>query len=82
MRAVFIEAFDADVPTAAVRVGERPAPEPPAGWTLVDVKAAALNHHDLWTLRGSASPRRSCPMILGCDAAGWTRTATRSSCTA
>ena len=24
----------------------------PDGWTTVDVKAASLNHHDLWSLRG------------------------------
>ena len=27
-------------------------PEPRDGWVTVDVRAAALNHHDLWSLRG------------------------------
>ena len=50
--------------------GERPDPEVPDGWTTVTVKAAALNHHDLWTLRGVGLPEERLPMILGCDAAG------------
>ena len=36
----------------------------------VDVRAAALNHHDLWSLRGVGLPEDRLPMILGCDAAG------------
>ena len=34
------------------------------------VKAAALNHHDVWSLRGVGLPADRLPMILGCDAAG------------
>jgi NADPH:quinone reductase-like Zn-dependent oxidoreductase len=34
------------------------------------VKATALNHHDLWTLRGVGITEDKLPMILGCDAAG------------
>ena len=34
------------------------------------VKAASLNHHDLWSLRGVGLREESLPMILGCDAAG------------
>jgi NADPH:quinone reductase-like Zn-dependent oxidoreductase len=36
----------------------------------VDVKASALNHHDLWSLKGVGLPEKNLPMILGCDAAG------------
>jgi NADPH:quinone reductase-like Zn-dependent oxidoreductase len=36
----------------------------------VRVKAASLNHHDLWTLRGVGITEERLPMILGCDAAG------------
>jgi NADPH:quinone reductase-like Zn-dependent oxidoreductase len=42
----------------------------PAGWTTVSVRAASLNHHDLWSLRGVGLPEERLPMILGCDAAG------------
>lgn len=34
------------------------------------MKAAALNHHDLWSLKGVGLPADKLPMILGCDAAG------------
>jgi NADPH:quinone reductase-like Zn-dependent oxidoreductase len=51
-------------------VGDRPDPEPPEGWTRVAVKAASLNHHDLWTLKGVGIKAEQLPMILGCDAAG------------
>jgi NADPH:quinone reductase-like Zn-dependent oxidoreductase len=44
------------------------APEP--GWVAVDVRAAALNHHDLWSLRGVGLPAQRLPMVLGTDAAG------------
>ena len=39
-------------PLRGLKVGERPEPEPPDGWALVEVKAASLNHHDLWSLQG------------------------------
>ena len=45
----------------------RPAPD---GWTRVEVRAASLNHHDLWSLRGVGLRAEALPMILGCDAAG------------
>jgi NADPH:quinone reductase-like Zn-dependent oxidoreductase len=57
-------------PLAALAVGERPEPELPDGWTTVSVRAASLNHHDLWTLRGVGIPADRFPMILGCDASG------------
>ena len=70
MLAVFAARTDADDPLSALEVGERPGPEPPDGWVTVDVKAASLNHHDLWSLRGVGLPDDRLPMILGCDAAG------------
>ena len=51
-------------------LGERPDPVAPDGWTTVTVKAASLNHHDLWSLRGVGLKQEALPMILGCDAAG------------
>jgi NADPH:quinone reductase-like Zn-dependent oxidoreductase len=42
----------------------------PDGWARVTVRAASLNHHDLWSLRGVGLPADQLPMILGCDAAG------------
>jgi len=39
--------FDADDPLAALEVGDRPEPEVPDGWAVVELRAAAVNHHDL-----------------------------------
>jgi NADPH:quinone reductase-like Zn-dependent oxidoreductase len=36
----------------------------------VTVKAASLNHHDLWTLQGVGIREDQLPMIVGCDASG------------
>jgi NADPH:quinone reductase-like Zn-dependent oxidoreductase len=70
MFAVTAARFDASDPLAALELGERPEPVPPDGWTTVTVRAASLNHHDIWTLRGVGIPADRLPMILGCDAAG------------
>jgi NADPH:quinone reductase-like Zn-dependent oxidoreductase len=70
MRAAYAESINPDNPLAGLVIGERPDPEPPAGWTRVAVKATSLNHHDLWTLRGVGISADALPMILGCDAAG------------
>ena len=70
MFAVYAESFSSDDPLPGLVVGEQPDPEPPAGWTTVTVKAASLNHHDLWSLRGVGLKQEALPMILGCDAAG------------
>jgi NADPH:quinone reductase-like Zn-dependent oxidoreductase len=70
MFAVYAESFSNDDPLAGLVVGERPDPEVPDGWTTVAVKAASLNHHDLWSLRGVGLREEQLPMILGCDAAG------------
>ena len=70
MLAVFAAAVDPDDPLSALRIGERPEPAPRDGWTTVTIKAASLNHHDLWSLRGVGLSEERLPMILGCDAAG------------
>ncbi|MET4077175.1 zinc-binding dehydrogenase [Janibacter sp. UYMM211] len=70
MRAVYAESITPDDPLAGLVVGERPEPEVPDGWARVSVRAAALNHHDLWSLRGVGLGQDKLPMVLGCDAAG------------
>ena len=70
MFAVYAERFSAEDPLSGLVVGERPGPEVPEGWTTVTVRAASLNHHDLWSLRGVGLREEQLPMILGCDAAG------------
>jgi NADPH:quinone reductase-like Zn-dependent oxidoreductase len=70
MFAVTAARIDADDPLAGLELGERPDPSPPDGWTTVAVRAAALNHHDVWTLRGVGISPDRLPIVVGCDAAG------------
>ena len=70
MLAAYAASIDPDDPLSGLVVGERPDPEARPGWTTVTVRAAALNHHDLWSLRGVGLSEDALPMILGCDAAG------------
>ncbi len=72
MLAAYAARLDPDDPLAGLEVGDRPEPEPREHWTTVDVRAASLNHHDLWSLRGVGLPADRLPMILGTDAAGVT----------
>jgi NADPH:quinone reductase-like Zn-dependent oxidoreductase len=68
--AAYAARLDDQNPLAGLELGDRPAPECPDGWAAVTVRAAALNHHDLWSLRGVGLSDAQLPMILGCDAAG------------
>ncbi|HET9778683.1 MAG TPA: zinc-binding dehydrogenase [Propionibacteriaceae bacterium] len=72
MMAAYAIRADAQAPLNALAVGEIEPPGAPAGWVPVQVKAAALNHHDIWSLRGVGLAADRLPMILGCDAAGVT----------
>ncbi|MCX6396439.1 MAG: zinc-binding dehydrogenase [Propionibacteriales bacterium] len=71
MFAVYAEKFSTEDPLSGLVVGERPDPVVPDGWAKVTVKAASLNHHDLWSLKGVGLRADRLPMILGCDAAGY-----------
>ena len=70
MFAITAARISPDDPVSGLEAGERPDPEPRDGWAVVDVRAASLNHHDLWSLRGVGLDEKSLPRILGCDAAG------------
>ncbi len=70
MFAVTAARFSPDDPVSALETGEHAEPDPPEGWTTVSVRAASLNHHDVFTLRGIGISAGQLPMILGCDAAG------------
>jgi len=49
---------------------EMPTPEPGPKEVRIRVKAAALNHLDIWVRKGVANPRLPLPHILGADASG------------
>ena len=70
MLAAYAAAQSASDPLSGLVVGERPDPEARPGWTVVRLRAAALNHHDVWSLKGVGLPADRLPMVLGCDGAG------------
>jgi NADPH:quinone reductase-like Zn-dependent oxidoreductase len=70
MLAAFAARLDADNPLTGLELGEHAEPAVPDGWTTITVRATALNHHDVWSLRGVGLSADKLPMILGCDAAG------------
>ena len=71
MLAVYAASQSADRPALRARGGRaRPTRSRPTGWTTVRLRAAALNHHDVWSLRGVGLPADRLPMVLGCDGAG------------
>lgn len=70
MLAAYAESLNADDPLRGLVVGDRPEADVPDGWTTVTVRAATINHHDLWSLRGVGLRAEQLPMILGTDAAG------------
>jgi NADPH:quinone reductase-like Zn-dependent oxidoreductase len=70
MFAVTARSIDASDPLSGLGLGTHPDPVPPDGWTTVRVRAASLNHHDLWTLKGVGIDPERLPIVLGCDAAG------------
>jgi len=57
-------------PLSGLVVGQRPDPILRPGWSVVRLRAAGLNHHDVWSLQGVGLRADRLPMILGCDGAG------------
>ncbi len=53
-----------------VRIADVPTPEPGSGEVRVRVRASALNHLDLWVLKGLPGLPPSFPHVSGCDVAG------------
>ncbi|MFN4071102.1 MAG: zinc-binding dehydrogenase [Thermus caldifontis] len=67
MKAVVMEARGGP---EVLKVAEMPTPEPGPKEVRIRVKAAALNHLDIWVRKGVASPKLPLPHILGADASG------------
>ncbi|MFN8215569.1 MAG: zinc-binding dehydrogenase [Solirubrobacterales bacterium] len=70
MLAAYAARISPEDPLSGLEVGEVEEPNVPEGWVAVEVRAASLNHHDVWSLKGVGLPEERLPMILGCDAAG------------
>ena len=72
MLAAVCDRFSPDDPLAGLGVREVDEPTPREGWEVVEVRAAALNHHDLFSLRGIGAREEEIPIVLGTDGAGVT----------
>src|SRR5690242_12264041 len=70
MLAAYAASQSATDPLSGLVIGERPDPQPRPGWSVVTLKAAGLNHHDVFSLQGVGLPADRLPMVLGCDGAG------------
>lgn len=70
MKAVYASTINPDDPLSALAVGDLPEPQPKPWWSTIRVKAATVNHHDVWSLKGVGLAAERTPMILGTDAAG------------
>ena len=53
-----------------LEVADLPVPEPGPKEVRVRLKAAALNHLDVWVRKGVASPKLALPHVLGADGSG------------
>jgi len=70
MLAAYAVSQSSSDPLSGLVIGERPDPIARPGWSVVRLRAAGLNRHDVWSLRGVGLPAERLPMILGCDGAG------------
>jgi zinc-binding alcohol dehydrogenase/oxidoreductase len=66
MKALLLESTDGP---EAVRVADVDTPEPTAGQVRVAIKAASMNHREMWISRG-LYPGMVTPCTMGCDGAG------------
>jgi NADPH:quinone reductase-like Zn-dependent oxidoreductase len=64
--------ISADDPVSGLEVQEVAEPVAADGWEVVEVRAAALNQHDIFSLRGVGVKEEQLPVVLGTDAAGVT----------
>src|SRR5699024_7908210 len=80
MRCIYVDPFSSS-DLEGLKVGDlsprypaaQAAADPdPTAWVRVRLRAASLNRHDLWSLRGVGLPESALPMVLGTDAAGTT----------
>jgi NADPH:quinone reductase-like Zn-dependent oxidoreductase len=70
MLAAYATKLGGDAPLDNLEVGQRPDPVPGPGEVRIRMRAASLNHHDYFTLRGMVGYPIQVPRILGCDASG------------
>ena len=52
MLAAYAVSQSSSDPLSGLVIGPRPDPVARPGWSVVKLRAAGLNHHDVWSLRG------------------------------
>ncbi len=67
MKAAFIRSHGGP---DSLEVGDLPDPVAAEGEVLIEVRAASLNHIDIWVRGGRSDPSLKLPHVLGSDAAG------------
>lgn len=72
MRRAQAREITTDLPSTVIEVVEATVPEARDGWTAVQVKAVALNQHDLWSIKGVGVSADRFPLGVGSDIAGVT----------
>ncbi len=72
MLAAVCDRFSPGDPLAGLAVRDVGEPTPPEGWEFVELRASALNHHDLFSLQGIGAREEEIPIVLGTDGAGVT----------
>jgi NADPH:quinone reductase-like Zn-dependent oxidoreductase len=72
MLAVYANGVNPSDPMSCLSIGDLDEAPVPPEWVSVTVRAASLNHHDVWSLKGQALSADRVPMVLGSDAAGVT----------
>jgi NADPH:quinone reductase-like Zn-dependent oxidoreductase len=72
MYSVYATGVNPADPMSCLAIGDLPEASTPDDWVTVYVRAASLNHHDVWSLMGVALSADRTPMVLGSDAAGVT----------
>ena len=70
MLAAYAVSQSSSDPISGLVIGQRAEPVARPGWSVVRLRAAGLNHHDVWSLQGVGLGADRLPMILGCDGAG------------
>jgi NADPH:quinone reductase-like Zn-dependent oxidoreductase len=60
--------FEEPIGPAGVKIRERPRTEPKDGLVAVEIRAASINHLDLWLAHGAQ--RVTPPRVIGADGAG------------
>jgi NADPH:quinone reductase-like Zn-dependent oxidoreductase len=70
MFAATVTRIERDDPLAGLHVGDYPDPVAEEGWTIVQVKVASVNYHDILTMRGHGPKNSPLPRVLGSDGVG------------